>query len=75
MGLSIASDIAPAINEMIAGSVVIGFWIVSSYLAFEIRSILRAYASKFMSKREAAAFVGPSSAMLFFFGVIYLQFQ
>ena len=75
LGLSIASDIAPAISDMLTFSVVIGFWIVSAYLAFETRSILRAYASKYMNKREAALFVGPSSAMLFFFGVIYLQFQ
>ena len=50
-------------------------WIVWLFLVFNIRKILRAYASRHIDKATALMLVAPSGVLLFFFGTIYLQFQ
>lgn len=48
-------------------------FVVSVYLAFSVRSILQAYAAKFMDKNIAAGSVASSGIMLVLFGPLYLQ--
>lgn len=57
------------------GVLALALWGFYIYLVFQIRKILRVYASKYVDKATAIILVAPSGVLLFFFGTIYLQTQ
>ena len=56
----------------IAAFASVGIWI---YMKFQIRTILRTYALKYLDKNTVMESIAPSGVCVFFFGIIYLQYH